>query len=151
MAQLSNPQEWAASAIESFQTVQTGRVNLSAVFHGLEFLCRASMSPSAIDGQLQAAVRAELWRLAPIVSSTVDGSIPAERIYLVLGMASALLSPPADEFHIERLAHASMLAAELKALVLQRLLHERGNSLLRSMTIIQAWAAADHHAPRVLQ
>ena len=154
MVQLSNPQEWVdklvASAIESFQSVHAGNVDLTAVSHGLEFLCRATLSPGAIDEQSQATVRSELWRLAPTISQSVEGSISTAQVYLALGTAWAMLSSTPDNFHIERVAHASILAAQLKALVLQRLLHERGNTLLKNMIINQAWAAADH-APRVLQ
>ncbi|SFZ86664.1 hypothetical protein SAMN02983003_3858 [Devosia enhydra] len=96
-----------------------------------------------LDSQTAGQMRQWLFDLAPLVASDVAGSIATLDVCLGMGSAAALLFPAVDECGPDRISYTKMLAAQLSILLHRRQLLQRGEPLLRALTLGQIWRAAD--------
>lgn len=96
--------------------------------------------PTAAPEAAMTATRM-LRESCPIIDASVRKEISSERLYLLLGTASGLLTLSDDPFRADRLAYTGIIAAELGAIHHERCLRERGYPLLRDARMRHAWAA----------
>lgn len=113
-----------------------GRV--SAAIDGL---VRAAMiDPDvAVGPSLRSRIPAVLFELAPAVAADVHPAISKDRVYFGLGAAAALFTNVVDPFWPDRLAHAGLLSAELRAFVCRGEIKRRGDPLMRAVLAQRAW------------
>lgn len=139
-----NPEILITRAIGYFASVVDSAVPLLHAALGLDAILKAANARSdlaTLTGHLFRPASAVMRKAADVLSDHVVSTPSAERIYLGLGCAASLLTPQADEFRQDRLLHAEMLLAELRAWICREELRRRDDLFERTLAARRAWEA----------
>ncbi|SEH79398.1 hypothetical protein SAMN05216228_100859 [Rhizobium tibeticum] len=137
------------TAIAHFRSALTAENAVVPAIRALDDLVTAAVAwPDLGDHEpgLAARVSELAFAIAPRVAEGVAGAIAADRVYFGLAAGAALLTAKPDNLHADRILHAGLIAAELRAAVCRSELKRRNDPLGRAVTAQRAWEApADHN------
>ncbi|MBP2442831.1 hypothetical protein [Rhizobium leguminosarum] len=139
------------TALARFRSALTAENAAVPAFRALEDLATAAVVwPDLGDHEPELAARVSELALAvvPRVAEGVAGAIAADRVHFGLAAGAALLTAKPDNLHADRILHAGLIAAELRAALCRSELRRRNDPLTRAVTARRAWEAqADHKVP----
>ena len=139
-----NPEPLITRAIGYFTSVLDSSVPLLHAALGLDAILKVANARSdlaIVAGHLFQPASAVMRKAADVLSDHVVSTPSAERIYLGLGCAASLLTPQTDGFRQDRLLHAEMLLAELRAWICREELRRRDDLFERTLAARRAWEA----------